>query len=132
MIAAAILAVGLLTIALAQVSALKMGSRSKHLSEAVYLAQEQVETFKAMNAGDLTFTSPGTFEDEQGYLYPGHAPGDEEMQAGGLDQTRYSRRWTIEPDQPSAGLTRITIAVDWENADSNTGSTELVWIKGAN
>ncbi|MBW2280679.1 MAG: prepilin-type N-terminal cleavage/methylation domain-containing protein, partial [Deltaproteobacteria bacterium] len=44
MIAAAILAVGLLTIALAQVSALKMGSRSKHLSEAIYLAQEQVET----------------------------------------------------------------------------------------
>ncbi|MBW2279430.1 MAG: hypothetical protein JRG82_01710, partial [Deltaproteobacteria bacterium] len=97
------------------------------------------ETFKAMNADDLTFTQQGTFDDDQGYLYPGHAGSGypeggegETGAAGGLDQTRYSRRWTIEPDQPSQGLTRITIEVDWENADSNTGSTEVVWIKGSN
>ena len=138
MIAAAILAVGLLTIALAQVSALKMGSRSKHLSEAVYLAQEQVETFKAMNADDLTFTQAGTFDDPSGYLdssghgESGNDPPTTGEPGGGDDQTHYLRRWTIEPDQPSAGLTRITSEVDWENADSNTGTTEVVWIKGAN
>ena len=130
MIAAAILAVGLLTIALAQVSALRMGSRSKHLSEAIYLAQEQVETFKAMNANDLTFSTAGTFDDAAGYLYAGgdgsSPPGDSD------DQTHYTRSWTIEPGQPSAGLTRITIEVDWENADSNTGSTQVVWVRGTN
>ncbi len=140
MIAASILAVGLLTIALAQVSALKMGSRSKHLNEAMYLAQEQVETFKAMNADDLMFSQGGTFDDPAGYIdaggcsssSPDNCNSETGGQAGGGDQMHYTRRWTIEPDQPSPGLTRITIDVDWENADSNTGSTRVVWIKGPN
>ena len=139
MIAAAILAVGLLTIALAQVSALKMGSRSKHLNEAMYLAQEQVETFKAMNVDNLVFRNAGTFDDPSGYIdgagCSNSGPGNCEFGGGttiGGDETHYLRRWTIEPDQPSVGLTRITIEVDWENADSNTGSTQVVWIKGAN
>ncbi len=137
MIAAAILATGLLAIALAQVSALKMGSRSKHLSEAVYLAQEQIETFQALPATDATFTTPATdFDDPSGHIMAG---GDSESGIGvwnpevGGEQTVFTRRWTIEPNTPAAGLTRVTVEVRWseDGGATNTGSTEVMWIKGS-
>jgi prepilin-type N-terminal cleavage/methylation domain-containing protein len=137
MIASVILATGLLAIALAQVSALKMGSRSKHLTDAVYLAQEQIETFQALPATDTTFSTPATdFNDPVGYILAG---GDAEFGIGGWnpeqggDQTVFTRRWTIQPNTPSTGLTRITVEVRWsENGGATpSGSTSLVWIKGS-
>ncbi len=117
MIASAILATGLLVIALAQVSALKMGSRSKHLTDAVYLAQEQIETFQALPATDVMFTTPTTdFDDPVGHILAG---GDSEYGVGGWspeaggDQAVFTRRWTVEPNTPAAGLTRITVEVRW-------------------
>ena len=137
MIAMAILATGLLAIALAQVSALKMGARSKHLSDAVYLAQEQIETFQALPATDIAFTTPvADFDDPVGYILAG---GDSEFgpvawnpEVGG-DQTVFSRRWTVEPNTPAAGLTRITVEVFWseDGGATETGATEVVWIKGS-
>lgn len=136
MIAAAILATGLLAIALAQVSALKMGSRSKHLSEAVYLAQEQIETFQALPATDATFSTAVTdFDDPVGRILAG---GDSEYgtvawnpEQGG-DQTVFTRRWTIEPNTPSAGMSRVTVEIQWseDGGATTTGSTNVVWIKG--
>jgi prepilin-type N-terminal cleavage/methylation domain-containing protein len=135
MIATVILATGMLAIALAQVSALKMGSRSKHLTEAMYLAQEQIETFQAMPSTDPTFTQAGTVDDPDGYVMGGghSAEGEPMTESDGhsTDTTRYLRSWTVEPNTPSVGLTRITIEVEWQTPDSNTGSTEVVWIKGA-
>lgn len=137
MIAAAILATGLLAIALAQVSALKMGSRSKHLSDAVYLAQEQIETFQALPGTDVTFTTPVTdFDDPVGHILAG---GDSESGLGlynpeaGGDQVVFTRRWTIEPNTPSTGLIRVTVEVRWsaDGGATNTGSTNVVWIKGS-
>ena len=137
MIASAILATGLLVIALAQVSALKMGSRSKHLTDAVYLAQEQIETFQALPATDVMFTTPTTdFDDPVGYILAG---GDAQFgtvawnpEQGG-DQAVFTRRWTIEPNTPSIGLTRITVEVRWSQDGGATpaGSTNVVWIKGS-
>jgi prepilin-type N-terminal cleavage/methylation domain-containing protein len=138
MIATVILATGLLAIALAQVSALKLGSRSKHMSEAAYLAQEQIETFQAMNATDVTFTAPVTdFDDPVGYILAG---GDSQGGAGvwnpeqGGDQMTFLRRWTVEPNTPSTGLARITVEVRWseDGGATNAGSTQVVWIKGSN
>ena len=137
MIASAILATGLLAIALAQVSALKMGSNSKHLTDAVYLAQEQIETFQALPATDPTFSTAATdFDDPVGQILAG---GDAEFglvgwnpEQGG-DQTAFTRRWTIEPNTPSTGLTRITVEVRWsaDGGATTTGSTSVVWIKGS-
>ncbi len=137
MIASAILATGLLVIALAQVSALKMGSRSKHLTDAVYLAQEQIETFQALPATDLMFSTPATdFDDPVGYILPG---GDSQGGVGGWnpeqggDQMTFLRRWTVEPNTPSTGMARITVEVRWseDGGATSTGSTNLVWIKGS-
>ncbi len=136
-VASAILATGLLVIALAQVSALKMGSRSKHLTDAVYLAQEQIETFQALPATDLMFSTPATdFDDPVGYILPGgnaqFGTGPWNPEQGG-DQMMFTRRWTIEPNTPAAGLTRITVEVRWsqDGGATSTGSTNLVWIKGS-
>ena len=137
MIAASILATGLLAIALAQVSALRMGSHSKHLSDAMYLAQEQIETFQAMDATDTMFAAPATdVDDPVGYILAG---GDSEYGAGtfstedGGDQMVFGRRWTIEPDTPTTGMTRITVVVFWsdDGGTTETDSTEVVWIKGS-
>ena len=137
MIASSILATGLLAIALAQVSALKMGSNSKHLSDAMYLAQEQVETFQAIDAADAMFATPATdVDDPVGYILPG---GDSEYGAGafstedGGNQMAFGRRWTIEPNTPATGLTRITVVVFWSDDGGATerDSTEVVWIKGS-
>jgi prepilin-type N-terminal cleavage/methylation domain-containing protein len=135
MIASAILATGLLVIALAQVSALKMGSRSKHLTDAVYLAQEQIETFQALPSTNLMFTTAATdFDDPVGYILAG---GDAEFGVVAWnpeqDQTAFTRRWTIEPNTPAAGLTRITVEVRWsqDGGATTTGSTSVVWIKGS-
>ena len=137
MIASAILATGLLVIALAQVSALKMGSRSKHLTDAVYLAQEQIETFQALPSSNLMFTTATTdFDDPVGYILAG---GDAEFGVGGWNpapggnQAVFTRRWTIEPNTPATGLTRITVEVRWseDGGATPTGSTSVVWIKGS-
>ncbi len=137
MIASAILAMGLLAIALAQVSALKMGSRSKHLTDAVYLAQEQIETVQALSSTDPMFATPATdFDDPVGYILAG---GDAESGVAGWnpeqggDQMAFTRRWTIEPNTPSIGLARITVEVRWsqDGGATTTGSTDVVWIKGS-
>ena len=45
MIAMTLLAIGLLAVGVAQISALKISAKSKNLSQAMYLAQEQLGLF---------------------------------------------------------------------------------------
>ena len=48
MIALTIMSVGVLSIGLAQLSALKLSTLSGRLSQAMYLAEEQMEIFRSM------------------------------------------------------------------------------------
>ena len=48
MVAFAIMSIGVLSIGLAQLSALRLSSTSSRLSQAMYLAEEQMETFRSM------------------------------------------------------------------------------------
>ena len=89
--------------------------------QAVYLAQEQIETFQALPANNAVFATAGTFNDPAGAISVDPVTGD--------DLTSYTRNWQIEPNTPSAGLTRVTINVLWTNPGAVVQTTTLTWIK---
>jgi prepilin-type N-terminal cleavage/methylation domain-containing protein len=120
-VAMVILAVGLLAIGLAQVSAMHISSRSNHLSQATFLAQEQIGTFQATPSTDPVFLTGGEFPDPGGPITPDPT---------GDDLTTFQRRYTITPNQPSFGLTTVTVTVDWDTPSNTLASTSITWIKG--
>lgn len=110
MIATVLLAVGLMTIAVAQLSALRTTSRSKYLSQAMYLAEEQMALFQAMPATQPLFQVAGTTLDPTN-------PIQLETTGDGMDDdTTFVRRWIMQPNTPQPGLTTILVQVDWGGA----------------
>ena len=65
MVAFAIMSIGVLPIGLAQLSALRLSSTSSRLSQAMYLAEEQMETFRSMPWG-AAFTLAAVDVDDPG------------------------------------------------------------------
>lgn len=111
MIAFVIMGIGLLTIGLAQLTAMRMTSRSKQTSQAMYLAQEQLELFQAIPP-----TAGGAFLD------PGNPididPNDREM-------TTFNRSWTVTLNTPTAGVHSVTVTVGWNNPEGGAASSGL-------
>jgi len=121
LMAMVILGVGILSIALAQISSLKVSSRSRSLSQAMYLAQEQLDLFMTMPGADPTFAAP--VEDAA------DPNGPIDVNPGDADETTFTRTWTIEPSTPVAGLARITVNITWDAASGATHQIELQGIK---
>jgi prepilin-type N-terminal cleavage/methylation domain-containing protein len=116
MVAFAIMSIGVLSLGIAQLSALRMSSTSSRLSQAMYLAEEQMETFRSMPWG-ATFTIPVADNPDPGNpLRPFPA-----------DQNTYTRSWTVQPNQPPHGLTEITVTVAWTNP---TGTRQQAMLRG--
>ena len=101
-------------LALAQAQSLKLTTGGKQMSQAIYLAEEQMELFRAMPAGSAVFQNAATTND------PGN-PID--IDPNDQDTTQFNRRWTITPNTPSVGLTTIQIQVDWLRAAGPQGTT---------
>jgi type IV pilus assembly protein PilV len=122
-IAMAILASGLLAIAAAQLAALHMSSKSRSLMDAIHLAQAQMEVFHATPQASL----PATGNDAANPIdRDGNA-----LDPAATDQTQFNRSWTVEPNVPITGLTRVTVNVTW--FDSKVGlvrTTSLQSMKG--
>lgn len=108
MIALLILAVGLLTIGLAQVSALRMSTRSKQMSQAMYLAQEQLEVFVAAPPA-----AGGTFQDPNNPI---------DVEVADRDLTTFNRSWTITTGVPRPGLSTIQVQVTWNAGEGGLGA----------
>lgn len=111
MIAMAILGVGLMSIAVAQLSAIKVASRSKNMQQAMFLAREAMDDLDARTQpGDLFLATNATTPD------PGNP-----IQVGGdtEDGTRFNRQVTVTPGDPQAGLARVVVQVTWLNAVSS-------------
>jgi type IV pilus assembly protein PilV len=120
MIAMTILSIGLMSIAVAQLTAIKVSSRSKHMQDAMFLARERMDTLAAIVPPEdplipSYFSTPQTTDDPA----PIQVGNDEN------DATRYSRRIQIIPDQPQVGLARVIVTVNWNNANTNTGSSQI-------
>ena len=120
MIAFTILAIGLAAIGTAQLSALRLTTTSKHLSQAMYLAEEQMEIFHSMPF-NATFQIAATdVPDPTNPLIPVIG-----------DSSSYNRTWTIAPNQPPSGLTQITVTVTWTTSNGGRNSVSLTGLKGS-
>ena len=103
MIAMLILAFGVLGAAAAQLTAMDYARKSRSLTQALYLAEQQIEAFQAMPAADVA-AQAGTPNDPGNPIDP--TPGDEDL-------TTYNRSWQIQIDTPEADMITISVRVDW-------------------
>ena len=86
--------------------AMRIGTESHKLSQAMYLAEQQMVLFYVAAP-----TAAGTFQD------PGNPI---EVAANDDDLTTFNRNWTVQTDTPSVGLTTVSIQVIWNNPTSNS------------
>jgi prepilin-type N-terminal cleavage/methylation domain-containing protein len=124
MIALSILAFGMLAAMAGQVSALKTIRQSRTQMLAMYLAEEQMEDFRAMTTADViaAISDPNYPDDPTNPIDPD--PGDG-------DAVTFNRRWFIEPDAVGPGLTRLTVEVDWVSPLGFARTTTLRSLKAA-
>lgn len=118
-IAMGILSAGLLAIATAQLSALKLARQSRYLTSSMNLAQDQMELFQMAQTASLP--ADGTYNDPLNPLDPD--PFDP-------DVSTYNRRWTIARNTPAFGVTTVMVSVDWLDANGNVRTTQLESMRG--
>jgi prepilin-type N-terminal cleavage/methylation domain-containing protein len=115
MIAMAILGIGLLSIAVAQLSAMKVSSRSKNLQQAMFLAREQLDDLEALPPGAPVLNTAAVIADPANPIQIGNDP---------TDETRFSRQTTVTVNDPSANLARVKVVVTW-NTTNVTGMNQV-------
>jgi len=110
MIALVILGVGILGTTAGQLAAIKLSSDSRIHSEAMNLAEQQLEVFKTMSGADVVALA-GTTVDPSNPIDPD--PNDATAMA-------LNRSWTITPDMAGAvaevGMITINVDVTWTNS----------------
>jgi type IV pilus modification protein PilV len=116
MIALAILAVGLLAIATAQLYAMHRTGRSRHQTQALHLAQQQMEVFHSTPVASL----PASGNDPTNPIDPDVNDGD---------VTTFTRSWVVQPNTPLAGITTITVTVSWVDRDGSVLNTAIQSMK---
>jgi len=123
MIAMAILGIGLMSIAVAQITAMKVSSRSKNLQQAMFIAREQLDDFDALPPGAAVLQTAATTVDA------------DEIQIGkdDNDTTRFVRQFDVQPNNPSVNLARVTVTVTWNNSAPNgLNQVQLTAVKRMN
>jgi Tfp pilus assembly protein PilV len=123
MIAMAILGVGLLSIAVAQLSAIKVSSRSKNLQQAMFLAREQMDDIEALPLASALLQAGATTADPGNPLHASNDPDD---------QTSFNRSVTVTPNTPSVGLAQVSVTVVWNNPQGGTRQVQLNSVKRMN
>jgi type IV pilus assembly protein PilV len=123
-IALGILSVGVLGVAASLLTALKFSTNSRAASQAMYLAEEQVEIMRLMQPADVLAMVPDDnfFDDPSNPIDPD--PGDD-------DSTQFVRRWRIQDDTPEDGMMTITIEVDYTDRLGITRTVDLRTLKAA-
>ena len=115
MIAMAILGIGLMSIAVAQLAAIRMGARSKNMQQAMFLARESMDDIEARLPGDIFLRTAATTDDPNNPIQTNGDTGD---------GTRFNRSVTVTPDDPETGVSRVVVSVTWLNA--TTAATNVV------
>lgn len=106
MIAMSLLAVAVLGIVGAQLSAIKF-TRDSHLrAQAMFLAEQRIEDIQAMSAPNVIALA-GTTNDPDNPIDP--TPGNG-------DATSFNRNWVIALDNPETDVITITVNVDWTDS----------------
>jgi type IV pilus assembly protein PilV len=108
MMAMAILGIGLLSIAVAQITAVKMQSKSKNLQQAMFLARESIDDLEALPPNAALLQAAAVIPDPANPIQVGNDP---------TDATRFARQMQITPDSPESGLARVTVTVVWTTSN---------------
>ena len=119
MMALVILGIGLLSIAVAQVTAMKVSSKSKNLQQAMFLAREQLDDMDALPAGAPVLQTAAVIDDPLNPIQVGNDP---------QDGTRFTRQVQVTPNTPTTNLAQVTVTVVWTN--SNVGGSNQVALTG--
>jgi Tfp pilus assembly protein PilV len=122
MISLAILGFGVLGAAATQITAVKLAQESRMRTEAYYLAEQQMEAFRAMDgAGIDAVLADGAYpNDPNNPLDPD--PGDSQTRA-------FNRSWTITADTPEVGIFTIVVEVQWTGKLGATRTVSIESIK---
>jgi len=124
MMALAILGVGLLSIAVAQITAIKVAARSKNLQQAMFLAREQLDDLDALPPGSAILQTAATTPDPANPIQVGNDP---------QDATRFTRQLQVVPNTPTTNLAQVTVTVVWTTSNVvGTNQVQLTGIKRMN
>ena len=123
MIAMAILGVGLMSIAVAQLTAIKIAAKSKNLQQAMFLAREQMDDLEALPASSPVLLVAATTNDPNNPI---------QMTTEEGDAMRFTRSFAVTPNQPSAGLARVVVTVVWNNDRGGIRQVQLSSVKRMN
>jgi prepilin-type N-terminal cleavage/methylation domain-containing protein len=123
MIAMAILGVGLLSIAVAQLTAIKVASKSKNLQQAMFLAREQMDDLEALPADAPVLLAAATTDDPNNPIQVSNDEGD---------LVRFTRSFTVTPDEPEAGLALVVVTVAWNSNQGGIRQVRLSSVKRMN
>ncbi len=100
-IALGILAFGILSVAGALMTSIKFSRQSRTLTQAMNLAEQQIELFRSMPSADV-LTAAGTSTADP--IDPD--PNDADMRT-------FTRSWTIQDGVVEAGIISIAVQVNW-------------------
>lgn len=122
MIALGILTISVVAMTAGTISATRVASDSRGKTLAAFLAEQQMEAFRAMAADAVTdlITEPG---------YPNDPANPIDAVPGAESAGTFNRRWIIEPDTPATGAIRITVEVDYLDSAGKTRTLRLQSIK---
>lgn len=123
MIAMAILGVGLMSIAVAQLTAIKVSSRSKNLQQAMFLAREQMDDLEALPPGAAMLQVAATTDD------PGNPI---RLATNDGNQMTFTRSVTVTPNTPEVGLAQVVVTVSWDSPQAGVRQVQLTSVKRAN
>ena len=124
MIAMAILGIGLLAIAAAQITAMKVSSRSKNMQQAMFLAREQLDDMDALLPGSAVLQTAATIQDPAN---PIKVTNDAE------NGTSFNRSMQIIPNNPTTDMAQVIVTVAWNNATTSaTNQVRLSAVKRMN
>jgi type IV pilus modification protein PilV len=121
-VALGILAVAVLAVAASLLTAIKYSARSRMATEAMYLAEDQLEIMRLLSAADVLAMVPNENFVDDGLNPIDPDPGDDSA-------TTYNRRWRVQQDLPEAGLLTITVEVDYQDRLGMTRTVSMRTLK---
>jgi hypothetical protein len=101
---------------------MKMGRESRARTQAIYLAEQQMEIFRVMTTADVTdaMNNPMSVGDAGSVIDPD--PNDN-------NPTTFTRIWEILPDDPDTGVFKVTVVVGFTDKLGNPRTERLQSLK---
>jgi prepilin-type N-terminal cleavage/methylation domain-containing protein len=130
MISMVLLAVAMLAIGAAQLRSLQFSAESANRSQAMYLAEEQMDTFMAMATNDIRLSDVGTIQDGANPIILASEVAVVDNTAGVGNQIPFRRSWTIQQNTPAIGMRTITVQVRWNTENNPNSNLRIVQLQG--